>query len=414
MADTDIDAGAIEFGFAIQGWSDIIRHITISANHIIFETNIVAGFHSDSPLPLNPLLNTYFNCNGYDRIGDPFQGRLQFDMEVSGESADNWINANLSFNLSLSGEKTVGIIITATTIAMEMTISTDGVHIAPEKNSWLKWSNIGSLSFDQGHDNIAGERPLYHIGTIYDLIKLDKSIIVYGSKGIIKVIPIENTWKPERIISIGSQNKHAQIGTMKTDIDGMQWCVDLNGSLWEITNGNVIDLGYKEYLKSLGTVILSLDEHNSLLYICDGTTGYVYSYKDKSLSSGPSNITGINYSGSTKYVVSPAAIVLPTIGFTTGIYDLGTRKEKDIFNIEISTEGSKDMEVRIAYRMDMRTTFAYSPWATFTPQGIAYLKCFCREFKLEFKMSTYEKVYIDQMKVNGVIYGFSHLDIKRR
>jgi len=405
-----INASKLEFGFHIQGWSDVIRHNNILTNKLFFVASIKGSFYSDRPLPRNPALDLFYDCNDEDRFGNSLQGRLSFNFENFGECANHWIEAGkLNFNFSIHGEDVLGKVLLNNKLEFDFKISAAGIHVSISKASWLKWSQIGHLSFTQDHSNIAGERPLYSIGIIYDIIKLEKSVIVYGSKGIVQVKPIEKNWSPKQIISIGSKNKKAQIGTELN-----HWYVDLFGCLWHITEKEQINLGYEEYLNPLTTAILSLDKKNNLLYICSSTIGYVYSIKDKSLCKGIPNISGFAYDKKATMVVSDQTLIIPPISFTTDIYDLGTRKEKTIFNIELATEGIEDMEVCIAYRMDKRIAFAYTPWVTFTPQGIAYLPCYCREFKLCFRMTAYEKVYLDELKINGVIHGFSHLDIKRR
>jgi len=89
---------------------------------------------------------------------------------------------------------------------------------------------------------------------------------------------------------------------------------------------------------------------------------------------------------------------------------MGTRKEKNIYQMEISTETPEEMEVAINYRTRNDKDFTITPWMQVTPRGIAYLPCYGIEFQFKFRLTNYDTINLDQFKINGQIHGFSFLD----
>jgi len=382
----DITADPLEFTFTLRG-NLIIQEIA----------------------PRNPALDLVFDCFGPDRDGIDDQG--VFDFSENFIISGTWLNVQietdtLAFSPSLSGNYNSGIIIDET-LSFDFSIS--GIFLTEQaKNSWVKWSKIGSLDFSIDYSNSAGERPMEWNGLIYDIIKLDKTVVIYGAGGISMMRPVGNTFEYKNVLSIGTKGKGSQIGT-----EQMHWFIDLDGNFWSLSD-KLRKIGYSEFFSSMSAPYLSLNEPDELIYISDGTNGYVYSYGDDSLGKGPVNITGYGYKNGTSYITAPAAITIPTIEFTTGIYDLGTRKEKTIFNLEVSTDVSQTMQAAVNYRISQQGSFIQSPWVTFNPSGIAFIPCYGREFQFKFRMPTWAAFSLEQLKVNGVIHGFSTLDTIRK
>lgn len=394
--------------------------IDITADPIAISDKVtIQGVYSHTPKAArNPDLDLTYDCLGPDRFGVYNQGVLSFSPEISG----SWLNILISpdpiaFDTSISGTWVQGVVIDVSDssygpLAFNFTLpdlgSANDITIEPSKVSWIKWSKIGRLDFTIDQTNSAGERPMEWSGTINDIRKLNNQVIVYGSNGIAIMKPVKNTFAYRIISKIGTKGKNAQCGN-----EDKHWFINTQGDFYELSEG-LTKLGYKEFFTSLDNPVLSLDEKNELLYICDGISGYVYSYKDNSLGTGPSNITGYGYKDGVEYITAPGAITIPTISFTTNTYDFGTRKEKTIQNIEISTNVSKVMSAAINYRVANNSSFVSTPWVNFTQRGIAYLPCYGIEFQFKFLMAEYESFSIDQFKVNGIIHGFSFLDTVRK
>ncbi len=401
----DINASVIDFDFEVSG---SMPNINIDADSINFGTAIKGVFSSYPTADRNPDLDITYNCLGFDRFGNRDQGVLKFDAEISGIWLNKTIYTNsIDFDMVISADYISGSLIDADDIAFGMSISGDFILEMP-KNSWVKWSDIGSLDFTIGHDNVAGERPMEWTGPVYDIIKLNAGVIVYGSNGIAMMTPKDNIYGYTTLLSIGTLGRHAQIGT-----NTMHWFVTNEGELYELSD-SLKKIGYSEFLSDMSGIVLTHDEENNLLYLCDGTSGYVYNYITKSMGAGPVNITGFGRKTGTNYITSPEAIIIPTIEFTTNTYDMGTRKEKTIFNLEISTEVAQTMSCAVQYRVNHTAAWVTSPWVNFTSRGIAYLPCYGIEFRFKFKMATWADFSIDQLKVNGIIHGFSFLDTVRK
>jgi hypothetical protein len=159
------------------------------------------------------------------------------------------------------------------------------------------------------------------------------------------------------------------------------------------------------------TLILSYDNENDLLYLCDGTNGYVYNPNLRSMVKGAPNVSGIHYSDGTTYVVAPAAVTVPAFSMKTAVVDFENRKEKTIFSVEIGTTLTVAIQVRIHWRELHTDSFSQTPWATFTDRGFAYLPCYGVDFQFELSAASAQALkQIDYIKINGVLHGFSYLD----
>lgn len=284
------------------------------------------------------------------------------------------------------------------------------------RKNWVKWSNIGSADFTIWKDNIAGERPLDWKGWVYEIKKLGNKVVVYGENGISLLAPSGNTYGLLSIHKIGIKGRQAVAGNSK-----IQFFVDRTGQLYSlgetVMKSSMFDasiypekLDYSEYLAGLNDLVLSWDELNNLLYICDGMSGYVYSLDSKSLGSGPVNITGIGTQDGNLYVTAANVIEIPTFELCTDIYDMGSRKNKTISSIEIGTNAAHDLWVSIDYRLDKAGTFSSLPWHRVNPSGTVTIPCFGVEFRFRLKMTTYEYFKIDYIKINGVVHNYSYLD----
>jgi len=403
----NITADPLVFTPTISGsWLEV----TIFSEPLVFTPNLWGVTTFVVPAVRNPDLDVNFDCLGYDRFDEANQGVLSFDPGISG----TWLNLRLvtdtlSFDPTISGTYISGILITDTTLAFSTGISTDAIFEMPA-NSWIQWSKIGYFDFTQDHKNQAGKRPMEWAGLVYDILKFKNSVIVYGANGISEMKPVKNTWSLRNISALGTKGKQAQISNKSNNT---HWYVNILGELWELGD-KITKLDYSEFLSSLTSPVLTINEKDNLLYICDGSTGYTYSYIDKSLGQSAGNITGYGYKDGVEYPVSTSAVVQPTVAFTTDVYDMGTRKNKTIFNVELHTNTAQTMQVAINYRMDYTSEFVQTPWATVNPSGFAYLPCYGIEFQFKFKMETYADFNIDQMKINGVIHGFSFLDTVRK
>jgi len=266
------------------------------------------------------------------------------------------------------------------------------------KSNWVKWSNIGQMDFTIGRDNVAGERPLDWKGWVYAIKKLGGRAIVYGKNGVSALIPSGNAWGLQTVYRIGLKSKNAIAGD-----ESVHFFIDNKDQLFSLDK-SLQKLDYSEYLSVLTSPVLSYDLETGLLYICDGTYGFVYNHANKSLGTGPISITGISSQGGTLYITSPVAIVMPTFEICTNIYDLGTRRGKTIYSLEIGTDLGGTLQAAIDYRLDKAVAFTQTGWFTVDRRGVVHIIAYGREFRFRVKVLAWESLELDYININGEVH----------
>ena len=163
-------------------------------------------------------------------------------------------------------------------------------------------------------------------------------------------------------------------------------------------------MDYREYLASVTNPVLTWDDQENLLYICNGTSGYVYSPDSESFGQGPVNITGIKYQSGVQYAVAPAAIVTPSFEIWTGTQDLGVRQGKNIESLDISTNMTENLYAAIRHRQVKSSAFSQTNWYLVDPRGQVFIPCYGSEFQFGLKVDAdddYEYFEMDYLTVNG-------------
>ena len=352
-------------------------------------TSGVSGWIGRLPADRNPALDITLVC-------EP----LILTASVTG----TWLNVSIvaspiSITIDQLGVFNSGIIATGL-IELTVSILPSATYInftEVVKANWIKWSDIGSLDFTIGKDNVAGERPLDWKGFVYCIKKLGARVVVYGENGISFLIPSGPVFGLETVYKIGLKGKHAVSGD-----NSKHFFVDNAGKLWKLTD-SLSKLGYEEYLNKLSkSIVLSYDEERNLLYICDGVLGYIYNVESGSFGEGPENITGIGYQSGTAYVAASSIITTAPFEICTDIFDLGSRAGKTIFSVELGTDLTTGIYVSVDWRRDKAGEFTQTPWYAVSAQGRAIVIAYGREFRFRIKTTSYEYFELDYIKVNGV------------
>ena len=399
-----------------------LMDIWLEVEPIVVDTRLQGVWSSSPAADRNPALDTVFDCRRLGNDGLPV-GIITLTISILG----TWLNVNvvalpIIVTTSILGTIILGKLLStgaASLITLVVTIGSGGVysvpvmHTSPPRSNWVKWSNIGNLDFTIWKDNIAGERPLNWKGWIYAIKKLGNKVIVYGGGGVSMLAPSSNTYGLLSIHEVGLKGKQAVAGD-----DKVQFFVDESGKLYSV--GETVmkaslfeasiypeKLDYSEYLSLMGDIVLSWDELNRLLYICDGISGYVYSPDSKSLGSGPINITGIGLRGEFLYIAASSTIVNPIFQICTDIYDMGSRKNKTISTVELGTDVIGDLQVALDYRMDKAAAFKTLSWHMVSPNGVTNIPCFGVEFRVRVRRTTYAYFELDYIRVNGVIHDYN-------
>ena len=318
-------------------------------------------------------------------------------MESGGIFAPN-VSANTSNITMTTTGSFLGYALAASNTS-NMTMGSDSdAYIEPEYSNWLAWSDVGSLQFDIDRRNVAGTMPMDWPGYVYGIKKLNSKIIVYGANGVSIITPVGNMMGLNTINRVGLLGRDAFAGN-----DFVHYFIDALGSLYRF--GEQLEkLDYKEYLSSVTTPVLTLDESTELLYICNGAKGYIYSHDTKSLGKGPPNVTGMGYNNGTLYAVAPAAIATPLFEICTDILDFGTRKTKTVYTVNFGTSLSGTIQAAIDYRTDYTEGFTTTSWSNVTEKGSVRITCKGVEFKIRAKLAAYEYFELDNLSIEMKVH----------
>ena len=313
-----------------------------------------------------------------------------------GDFAPHIYNANQALAVTSVGSLLVAKVISDNT-SQTAVKSLGELYVIGSRRNWVSWSDIGNVDFTIGINNVAGERPMDWAGLVYKIKKLGEKVVVYGENGVSVMTPHDVNYGLTTIMHQGLLGRNAIAGT-----DFIHFFIDDLGRLYQFSK-EIEKLGYEEYLSQMTAPVLSYDHIAKLLYICDGSYGFVYSEEDKSLGSGPVNITGIGYKDTNYYISSYEPISIPNFEIWTDIIDFGTRNAKDIYSIEIGTNLTEELLVSAEFRMDKSIAFIRLPWVRTNPAGIASLICHGREFRIGAKVNSYEYFDIDYIDIEGRI-----------
>ena len=381
--------------------------IDVNAGNIINDgsatiTSSATGSYSlVTPAARDTTLDTVYSCEGTSSQGVSEQGKLIVTATVLGTWITTVITASaITVTTSIFGNWNEGIGTSDSVLGITITLKPNSDFIpftSGVKTNWVKWSNIGSISFTQGKSNVAGERPLDWKGTVYAVKKLFGKIVVYGDNGVSFLSPSGILFGLNTIYRIGLKGKNAVAGD-----ETKHFFIDNSGKLWKLTD-TMKKLDYSEYLNSLtANVVMSYDNLNNLIYICDGSVGYVYDTVTDSLGRCSPNITGIGYQSGTQYVAASSAITTDPFEICTDIYDLGVRAGKTVFSLELGINLSTDLYAAIDYRRDIAGSFTQTPWYIVSSIGRVFITAWGREFRFRVKTLSYEDFELDYIKINGV------------
>jgi len=374
--------------------------ISISADTLDFGVKINGVYSSYPNAPRRTDLDQTYDCLGPDRFGNYNQGVLPFDLEISGI----WLNqvidsSSLDFDLSISGDGLFGKGVIVEADPMDFSLSISGDYASAGKRlSWVKWPRIGTLDFTIDKSNRAGEMPMDWPGSVTGLRKLGDRIISYGSNGVSILTPAGKMFGLNTIHKTGLLGRDASAGS-----DFVHFFIDKVGRLYQFDTALKL-LDYREYLASLTNPVLTLDMEEHLLYICDGTNGYIYSPDSKSLGKGPPNVSGIGYQDGTQYAVAPAAVVTPAFEICTDIYDFGTRQFKSVFMLNFGTNLSGQLQAAMDFRRDITDSFTTTPWVDVSERGWAKITRKGSEFRFRARLASYEYFELDRFEVDRTIH----------
>jgi hypothetical protein len=241
---------------------------------------------------------------------------------------------------------------------------------------------------------------IYQLGT-------SNKIYVYGANGITILIPNGIYFGSHKTYNIGVKNKLAVL-----DVGGKHYFVNEQGDLFMISeDGKGTNLGYKEFLFSMDDIVLSYDSFNKMLYICDGTIGYVYSEDSGCLSQGQHNITSMHYQDGTHYVGAPDVITIPDFEVVTDVYDMGTQKPKTVRRVIVGANNLTNLVVSIDYKVGVNDAWSTTPEIPVGLQGICAIPCYGIEFRFRVKGNSNDADFrLESIVIEGQVHNYHYLD----
>lgn len=267
------------------------------------------------------------------------------------------------------------------------------------KNNWVKWSNIGSVDFTIGLDNVAGERPLDWKGNVFCLKKFRDGIVAYGENGVSMLSPVDTAFGLVPVYTIGLKSKHAITGD-----NSKHFFIDRLGQLWRLADSLEI-LDYSEFFAGMANnLVMSYDAGYNLVYICDATRGYVYNPVLNSLGECSPSITGFGYQGNVQYITASAALVTSPFEIVTDIYDFGTTKGKTIYAIEVGANLQNPLYISIQYSRDKKGVFISTPEQVVVPRGKTCIIAHGKEFRFRLRTLVYEYFVLEYIAIEGRIH----------
>ena len=349
--------------------------------------------------------NIWFDCQGYDSADVPDRGIIVITLSVSsGSTLSNFITATpivITLSLSTDTHYVAPVVINATPILITFTIRGEA-YVELSKSNWVKWSDIGNLDFTIGRSNVAGEMPMPWNGWVYDVRKLGGKVVVYGENGIALLTPIGEpapAFGLKLLSNVGLKGRDCVCGT-----EDFHFFIDRSDMLQKLTpQGGMQRLDYSEFLSLMSaSTIMHYDTLEELLYICDGTYGYVYS--EDGLGRGPATLTGLGRRGSVLYVTAshPHTITEP-LQITTDALDFGVRTEKTVYWIDVGTDQDivDNLQVKLFYRREKDLDWSETDWVTCHKDGRTPFRVTGVEFKISIRAQVYEYFEIDYVNVLG-------------
>jgi len=320
---------------------------------------------------------------GFDEFGGEFYLPIKLDLAGTFSTSELLITGPLQVSLGLTHEW-------------------DQSH--PDMNAF-KWSKIGELNFTIEQDNMAGKAPLPWNGYVYQIAQLANTtdLFVYGRDGISHIKADGVHYGQKQISFLGLKNKLAMIST-----DKEHYYILVDGEFCRLNTSGNKRIGYKDLFAAMNDIVMTYNKYANVIYICDGTTGYVYDIENNALASGPVNITGAEYKNGTVLLTATSDIYIPDPELTTNVYDFGTKNPKTITDAEVISDFSGVLEVKVYTRQTTAGAFLNSPWTTVMPDGKVVIPCYGKEFKFGIKAAAGSNFYIEELKVNGHIHNFNY------
>ena len=333
-----------------------------------------------TPPPHNVDNDTIFNCKANN-----FAGYLFVETSIDGVSLNasyGLADLELFVETSITGGVPCAGLYVLDDLELFVDTSIEGWGVAnDQKKNWVGWSKIGEANFALDLTNDAGFRPMDWPGYVYQVRKLDKNVIIYGSGGVTAAYPVDSpmpTFGFKNMINVGVKNKTAVCGD-----EHIHFCIDILGCLYKISTDGITRLGYEEFLLPLINPTMTWDVAKRRLYIGDESTGYVYN--EDILTGGYAKLTGLYRVKENLIAVSPDTLITEPVEICTDIIDFKRRGLKSIESMQFDAISEVPLFAAIDYRYRKKDEFRTTQWSQLNNEGVAHVRTAGVEFRIRLK-----------------------------
>lgn len=306
---------------------------------------------------------------------------------------------------TLSANQAVSIVVrsralTGVSLIIPIVFSIDADYkqwLIPKSDEWVWTSRIGQMDFTDSDTGEVTKRPMSYNGVIYSIKKVGNQAVIMGENGISVMVPSGTTWALKNIHPIGIKGKNCAVQTVNKVV-----FIDNKNSLGIITEGQGLQfIDYSQYFELMSqNTVMSYDPSLDIIYIADGTYGFIYS--DSGLGQGPTNISGLGYQNDTLFATAPSQPLFDALNICTDIIDFGVRTEKEIYEIDCGMSVVVPLYACIDYRWSKAQEWFTSPWVKADYQGRTFhYNISGVEFRIRIKLASYEYVELDYVNVLG-------------
>lgn len=321
-----------------------------------------------------------FNCYNNDYAGVP-----QIETYIEGVLLHKVFTASYSDLLVetyISGQCAESVVFDMSSdLGLFVDTYIEGTSTANEnKANWVGWSKIGEANFILDRVNDAGFKPMVWPGYVYQILKLGKNAIVYGSGGVTMMVPVGEpfpTFSFKELYDVGIKNKTAVTGN-----ESVHYFIDRSGCLFKLADG-IEKLGYEEFLSPMVNPLLFYDSVKDRLYISDDDNGYVYN--ESALTGGYSGLTGLYRLNNILYAVSHSEVEVLPVSIITDVFDFNYRGMKSIESIQFDVDCIDTLYAAVDYRFRKDTSFKTTRWTALNSSGIAHIRTAGVEFRVRLK-----------------------------
>lgn len=250
--------------------------ITVTASPIAL-TTIIKGAWSTNTVPERDYtLDLTFYCRASDSGGNPGKGILKCAPAISG----TWLNVTvfadpIACDTEISGDAVIGGVWSGTALACDTAISSYGMFIEPIELSWVWTSKIGEMDFTEDISNQVTKQPMEWSGYCCKALKATAGVVVYGKNGITLMAPSGLVWGKRELHPIGVKGHDCAVWTKRG-----HYAIDNLGKLVHVGLDCAVEVtDYSNHLSQMSAnTVMSYDDAKDVVYICDGTYGYVLTH----------------------------------------------------------------------------------------------------------------------------------------